>query len=58
MGLGRVPTNDGEGFFDAAGFKCFGKGVWYREGPTNDDEGFSVSADLKCFMKGPTNDYE
>ena len=36
--MGRGPTNDGEGFFVSAGFKCFGKRVWGREGPTNDDE--------------------
>ena len=28
MGLGRGPTNDDEGFFVSADFKCFRKKVW------------------------------
>ena len=27
-GARRGPTNDGEGFFVSADFKCFRKGVW------------------------------
>ena len=27
-GMGRGPTNDGEGFIVSADFKCFRKGVW------------------------------
>ena len=27
MGLGRGPTNDGEGLFVSANFKCFRKGA-------------------------------
>ena len=30
--MGRGPTNDGEGFFVSADFKCFRKGMWGREG--------------------------
>ena len=30
-GAGRGTTNDDEGFFVSANFKCFRKGVWGRE---------------------------
>ena len=43
MGLGRGPTNDGEGLFVSADFKCFRKGVWHWGGGpliANDGEGF------------------
>ena len=53
VGLGRRPSNDDEGFFVSADFKCFRKGVWgLGRGPTNDDERFFVSADFKCLRKG------
>ena len=32
VGLGRGPTNDGEGFFVSAHFKCFRNGVWGKGG--------------------------
>ena len=49
MGLGRGPTNDGEGFFVSADFKFLQVLGWE---PINDGEGFFVSADFKCFRKG------
>ena len=52
MGIGRGPTNDGEGFFISADLKCSRKGdVGLGRGPVNDNEEFFVSADLKCFRK-------
>ena len=52
MGLGRGATNDDEGFFVSADFKCFRKGgVGMGRVPNNDGEGFIVSADFKCFRK-------
>ena len=32
FGIGREPTNDDEGFFVFADFKCFGKGMWGLKG--------------------------
>ena len=32
MGLGRGPSNEDEGFFVSADFKCLRKGVWGCEG--------------------------
>ena len=42
MGLGIGPSNDDEGFFVSADFKCFRKGCEPGKGPNNDDKGFFV----------------
>ena len=65
VGLGRGPTNDGEGFSVSADFKYFKKGVWgWGGGPqmmAKDSLFLLISNVLGRGVglgKGPTNDGE
>ena len=65
MGLGRGPTNDDEGFFVSADFKCFRKWVWsLGRGPLTmvKDSLFLLISNVLgrgCGAReGPTNDDE